>query len=203
MTHSQVRYILLPLVAVLVIGCSDGKARRRVSAMDTETLERLRTEYPADSKSGRLIAEELARRPRDTVREPESIFPNRRADRAFAAAAERARGEEGVGKGGNLRNDNHRLHVACCPRRQAPYRTSVAYAAIEVSVQQVWFYDKKSKTPTGVPMTDDQMLHWRAKYSINRNTGHEEFVFITITDPSTSPPEISETKATIRPGYAD
>jgi len=70
-------------------------------------------------------------------------------------------------------------------------------------VQQIWFYDSKSKTPTGVPMTDDQMLHWRARYSVNRNTGHEEFVFITVTDATTSPPEISETKADIRPGYAE
>ena len=71
------------------------------------------------------------------------------------------------------------------------------------SIQQIWFFDDKSKTPTGVPMTDQQMLHWRAKYSINRNTGHEEFVFIKISDSKTSPPGIREEKASIRPGYAE
>jgi len=73
----------------------------------------------------------------------------------------------------------------------------------EKSVQEIWFFDDKSRTPTGVPMTDQQMLYWRAKYSINRNTGHEKFVFIRITDPKASPPGIREEKADIRPGYTE
>jgi len=65
----MIRTVLLQSVAIamtglVLVGCSDSKARRRVAAMDTETLERLSTEYPADSKSGRLIAAELSRRPR-------------------------------------------------------------------------------------------------------------------------------------------
>jgi len=204
MTRSQVRYLLLPLIAILVIGCSDGKARRRVAAMDTETLERLRAEYPADSEAGRLIAEELARRPHDAVRKPTqhpsptgtpTVRPQQKANEQ-----EEEKEWEKVATFGMittvymspaaLADKHHIAQVLHTLRSRSP-------------VQQVWFYDKKSKAPTGVPMTDDQMLHWRAKYSINRNTGHEEFVFITVTDPSTSPPEISETKATIRPGYAD
>ena len=202
MMHVRFRYAVLPLIAVLVIGCSDGKARRRVAAMDTETLERLRTEYPADSKAGRLVADELARRPRDATRQrgensqPTSTSPAR----PQPEEQEDKKEWDKVATFGMittvymspaaLADKHHIAQVLHTLRSRSP-------------VQQVWFYDNKSKTPTGVPMTDDQMLHWRAKYSINRNTGHEEFVFITVTDPSTSPPEISERKATIRPGYAD
>lgn len=63
-------HLSLILVVVLVTGCSDSKMRRRVAAMDTETLERLSKEYPADSKAGRAIADELSRRPRETPSPP-------------------------------------------------------------------------------------------------------------------------------------
>jgi len=51
--------------------------RRRVASMDTETLERLSKEYPKTSKSGWLIAEELARRTEESedsapIEEPET-----------------------------------------------------------------------------------------------------------------------------------
>jgi hypothetical protein len=52
-------------------------------------------------------------------------------------------------------------------------------------------------------MTDEQMIHWRAKYAINLNSDYEEFVFITVTNPNTSPPEISTIRANIRPGFAE
>lgn len=58
-------------ICLVLVGCSDSKARRRVAAMDTETLGRLSTEYPADSKAGRFIAEELSRRPPKTILEPQ------------------------------------------------------------------------------------------------------------------------------------
>ena len=203
MMRIRFRCCFLALIAVLVIGCSDGKARRRVAAMDTETLKRLRTEYPAESKAGRLIAEELARRPRDAVRRGGESPPATDAPtvRLQPNAKEQEKKEwEKVATFGMittvymspaaLADRHHIAQVLHTLRSRSP-------------VQQMWFYDNRSKTPTGVPMTDGQMLHWRAKYSINRNTGHEEFVFITVTDPSTSPPEISETKATIRPGYAE
>ncbi len=73
----------------------------------------------------------------------------------------------------------------------------------ETPIQQIWFFDDKSKTPTGVPMTDQQLLHWRAKYAVNRNTGYEKFMFIKTTDPTTSPPESHGEEANIRPGYAE
>ena len=58
------RCFVITTIAVALVGCSDSKARRRVAAMDTETLVRLSKDYPADSMAGRLIAEELSRRPR-------------------------------------------------------------------------------------------------------------------------------------------
>ncbi len=70
-------------------------------------------------------------------------------------------------------------------------------------IQQVWFFDKRSETPTGVPMTDSQMLHWRAKYAVNANTGYEEFIYLTVINSQSSPPELSQRKANIRPGFAE
>ena len=74
---------------------------------------------------------------------------------------------------------------------------------IQFPIQQIWFYDDRTKTPTHAPMTDEQMIHWRAKYAINLNSDYEEFVFITVTNPNTSPPEISTIRANIRPGFAE
>jgi len=68
---------------------------------------------------------------------------------------------------------------------------------------QVFFFDERASTPMGFPMTDKQMLHWKAKYSRNLNTGHEEFSFIEVVNPQSSPPGLKETKASIRPGYVE
>ena len=54
-------------------------------------------------------------------------------------------------------------------------------------VQFVWFFDSKKYAATGVPMTDQNMLHWRAKYQ--RIGYDEEFHYIYTTDPKASPPE--------------
>ena len=64
----------------------------------------------------------------------------------------------------------------------------------------VWFFDDKQYTPFGVPMTDDQMLHWIGLYDPSQS---DTFSYVQITDPSTSPPEIKIIKSSIRPGYAD
>lgn len=71
------------------------------------------------------------------------------------------------------------------------------------AIQQIWFFDDKTNTPMGIPMTDKQMLHWRAKYGVNRNTSYEEFVFYKVTNPMASPPELQGEKVNIRPGYAE
>ncbi len=66
---------------------------------------------------------------------------------------------------------------------------------------QVLFFDNKKYTPLKYPMTDKQMLHWKADYSFNPNTGHEKFVFIEITNPNASPPGLKYIEAKIKPGY--
>jgi hypothetical protein len=71
------------------------------------------------------------------------------------------------------------------------------------AVLQIELYDDKNYTPKGVPSTDKQFLHWRARYNRNPSIGFEEFVWVTITDPKTSPPKWEETKAKIRPGLVD
>lgn len=68
---------------------------------------------------------------------------------------------------------------------------------------QVMFFDDKEHTPSGFPMTDEQTLHWRAKYNFNPNTEFERFVYIKITDANTSPPATKEVEANIRPGYCE
>ncbi len=67
---------------------------------------------------------------------------------------------------------------------------------------QVMFFDDKKYTPLDFPMTDKQMLHWKATYNFNPNNGYERFVFIEIINPRTSPPDLKEIEATIKPGYA-
>lgn len=68
---------------------------------------------------------------------------------------------------------------------------------------QVMFFDNRRHTPVGIPMTDDQMLHQRAQYNKNPNTGFEEFVWITVKNSRVSPPDMKHTKAGIHPGYAE
>jgi len=64
----------------------------------------------------------------------------------------------------------------------------------------VWFFDSKQYTPKGVPMTDQQMLHWVGLYDPAQS---ETFSYVEVTDRNTSPPKTKMTKTTIRPGYTD
>ena len=59
-------------------------------------------------------------------------------------------------------------------------------------ITEIWLFDDKLNTPVGVPMTDQQMLHWKAQYNFNPNTRHERFVFNEITNAKSSPPTIKE-----------
>lgn len=71
------------------------------------------------------------------------------------------------------------------------------------NIIQVMFFDDKKYTPMGFPMTDNQMLHWRATYNFNPRTCFERFVYIEIIDTRSSPPRIKEIEASIRPGYCE
>ena len=55
------------------------------------------------------------------------------------------------------------------------------YSMIDIQgpVAQVFVFGDRRFTPTDFPMTDAQMKHWRARYNRNRNTGLEEFVWVT------------------------
>jgi len=64
----------------------------------------------------------------------------------------------------------------------------------------VWFFDDKEHTPSGVPMTDDQMLHWVGLYDRAQS---DTFSYVEITDATSSPPTIKTIKTSIRPGYAE
>ncbi len=68
---------------------------------------------------------------------------------------------------------------------------------------QVMLFDDKRYTPIAFPMTDTQLLHWKARYNFNPFTKLERFVWISVSDPKSSPPELKETTANIRPGYAE
>ena len=68
---------------------------------------------------------------------------------------------------------------------------------------QVFFFNDPKHTPKEFPMTDVQMLHHRASYKKNTNTGLNRFRFFVVTNPYSSPPEVKVIEAVIRPGYAD
>ena len=67
----------------------------------------------------------------------------------------------------------------------------------------VMMFDDKRHTPRGFPMTDTQMKHQKAQYNYNPHSKHEKFVWITVLDADSSPPEMKHTSAEIRPGFAD
>ena len=67
---------------------------------------------------------------------------------------------------------------------------------------QVHIFDNRFRTPRAFPMTDRQMLHWRANYSNNTNSGFEEFQWLILTDSTTSPPTHDVRVDEIRPGFA-
>jgi hypothetical protein len=64
----------------------------------------------------------------------------------------------------------------------------------------VWFFDNKEHTPRGVPMTDDQMLHWVGLYDPAQS---DTFSYVEVTDVTSSPPTIKTIKTSIRPGFAE
>jgi hypothetical protein len=64
----------------------------------------------------------------------------------------------------------------------------------------VWLFDDKRYAPTGVPMTDQQMLHWVGLYD---RAQFDTFRYVEISNRSSSPPEVRMIKTTIRPGYAE
>lgn len=67
---------------------------------------------------------------------------------------------------------------------------------------EVLFFDKESETPTAFPMTDAQMLHQVAQYNYNPNNGFEEFLWVSVSNPNSSPPGLKTRKANIGPGIA-
>lgn len=64
----------------------------------------------------------------------------------------------------------------------------------------VWFFNSKDHIPQGVPMTDQQMLHWVGLYDPAQS---ETFSYIEITNPASSPPEIKTVNTGIRPGHVE
>jgi hypothetical protein len=68
---------------------------------------------------------------------------------------------------------------------------------------EINIFDDRRFCPTSFPMTDGQMLHWKAQYNCNPNNKFEEFAWISVIDPKSSPPKLKRTKANIRPGFAE
>ena len=81
-------------------GCGDNKMRERIAALDDPTLQDIQSDYPADSKAGVLIAQELDRRnlsptgppqpktrsmaePRKDAKEPGSVLAEEREHPAY------------------------------------------------------------------------------------------------------------------------
>jgi hypothetical protein len=66
-------------------------------------------------------------------------------------------------------------------------------------VNNILFFDDKPLTARSTPMSDAEMLHQRAQYEYNPNTGHEIFCFLEVTDATASPPEQRIIESDIRP----
>ncbi len=80
---------------------------------------------------------------------------------------------------------------------------AIASKAARTLPIEILLFDDRRYTPRAFPMTDAQMLHWRARYNKNPNSKFEEFVWISVTNSKTSPPKLKETRAKIRPGFAE
>jgi len=76
----------------------------------------------------------------------------------------------------------------------------------------IYIFDDKEYTPDKIPgpgeqlsgdrfpFTDEQILHFRAEYHY-AVTMEDQFYFIEVTDPNTSPPEYERRRAGIHPGF--
>lgn len=64
----------------------------------------------------------------------------------------------------------------------------------------VWFFDDQRFAAKGVPMTDQQMLHWVGMYD---KVQFSDFCYVQITDKTSSPPHIKLIKTGIMPGYTE
>ena len=47
-------------------------------------------------------------------------------------------------------------------------------------MSQLMFFDDRAATPSALPMSDTAMLHLRAQYNYNPNTGLEKFIFMEV-----------------------
>jgi hypothetical protein len=50
------------------------------------------------------------------------------------------------------------------------------------------FFDDRTNTPSAFPLTDEQTLHFRAKYELNALQGVDKLIWIKIVEPENSPP---------------
>jgi hypothetical protein len=73
----------------------------------------------------------------------------------------------------------------------------VSHLTQDRTTSQLMFFDDRKATPSALPMSDAAMLHLRAQYNYNPNTGFEQFVFLEVSDKNTSPPTMRETPAAI------
>ena len=70
------------------------------------------------------------------------------------------------------------------------------------SILEILVFDDRNFTPQGLPMTDEQMKHFRARYNRNPNTGLDRFAWVRVVDANSSPPGLAESDDSIRPGDA-
>ncbi len=64
---------------------------------------------------------------------------------------------------------------------------------------EVLVFDERRFTPRKLPVTDEQLLHLRARYRRALKVGDEQFVWVTVEDAKTRPPRLHETEAPVRP----
>ena len=72
------------------------------------------------------------------------------------------------------------------------YADAVRSLAHDKDSIRIMFFDDNLYAMRRPQMSDDEMKHWIARYNLDRSAALEEFVRLTVTDSSSSPPVIEE-----------
>ncbi len=99
--HATLQAALIALaLSLLTTGCGDGKMRDRINALDDATLLEVADSHAPDTKAGRLIREEIARRdlpPSTPTKALTSAPPHKPSPRAEVAQATPQQNKSTVG----------------------------------------------------------------------------------------------------------
>ncbi|MFC1549925.1 hypothetical protein ACFL46_01350 [Candidatus Neomarinimicrobiota bacterium] len=68
----------------------------------------------------------------------------------------------------------------------------IKYIRMDNNYNYLLFFDNKQLTPLNLPLTDEQMLHFRARYAYNPSSNFEEFAYYEVIIEASSPPTMKK-----------